>query len=89
MFTILFIKLFIKFYNSEKSDELTKEEFIEACKNIINDEFVLTNFLLFELRHYDSKLTEDLTKDNEMALKVMCEFYVKLIKLIKQIENNI
>ena len=45
--------------------------------------------LLFELRHYNTKLTEDLTKDNEMALKVMCEFYVKLIKLIKQIENNI
>ena len=86
---IIFIKLFIKFYNYEKSDELTEEELIEARKNILNDEFVLTNFLLFELRHYDSKLTEDLTKDNEMALKVMCEFYVKLIKLIKQIENNI
>ena len=86
---IIFIKLFIKFYNYKKSDELTEEELIEARKNILNDEFVLTNFLLFELRHYDSKLTEDLTKDNEMALKVMCEFYVKLIKLIKQIENNI
>ena len=86
---IIFIKLFIKFYNYEKSDELTEEELIEASKNILNDEFVLTNFLLFELRHYNTKLTEDLTKDNEMALKVMCEFYVKLIKLIKQIENNI
>ena len=86
---IIFIKLFIKFYNYKKSDELTEEELIEARKNILNDEFVLTNFLLFELRHYDAKLTEDLTKDNEMALKVMCEFYVKLIKLIKQIENNI
>ena len=86
---IIFIKLFIKFYNYKKSDELTEEELIEARKNILNDEFVLTNFLLFELRHYDTKLTEDLTKDNEMALKVMCEFYVKLIKLIKQIENNI
>ena len=86
---IIFIKLFIKFYNYKKSDELTEEELIEASKNILNDEFVLTNFLLFELRHYDTKLTEDLTKDNEMALKVMCEFYVKLIKLIKQIENNI
>ena len=86
---IIFIKLFIKFYNYKKSDELTEEELIEARKNILNDEFVLTNFLLFELRHYNTKLTEDLTKDNEMALKVMCEFYVKLIKLIKQIENNI
>lgn len=86
---IIFIKLFIKFYNYKKSDELTEEELIEARKNILNDEFVLTNFLLFELRHYDTILTEDLTKDNEMALKVMCEFYVKLIKLIKQIENNI
>ena len=90
---IIFIKLFIKFYNykksDEKSNELTGEELKEARKNILNDEFVLTNFLLFELRHYNTKLTEDLTKDNEMALKIMCEFYVKLIKLIKQIENNI
>ena len=89
---IIFIKLFIKFYNNEnneKPESLTKEEHTKGHQNMLNDEFALTNFLLFELRPYETKLTEDLTKDNEMALKVMCEFYVKLIKLIKQIENNI
>ena len=57
---IIFIKLFIKFYNYKKSNELTedykksneltKEELTEAKKNILNDEFILTNFLLFELK---------------------------------------
>ncbi len=56
---------------------------------MLNDEFVLTNFLLFELRPYETKLAEDLTKDNEMALESLSEIYHKLIEKIKQIENNI
>jgi len=86
---IIFIKLFIKFYNNEKPELLTKEEYIKGHQNMLNDEFVLTNFLLFELRPYETKLAEDLTKDNEMALESLSEIYHKLIEKIKQIENNI
>ena len=86
---IIFIKLFIKFYNNEKPELLTKEEYIKGHQNMLNDEFALTNFLLFELRPYETKLTEDLTKDNEMALEALREIYHKLNEKIKQIENNI
>ena len=86
---IIFIKLFIKFYNNEKPELLTKEEYIKGHQNMLNDEFVLTNFLLFELRPNGTKLTEDLTKDNEMALEALREIYHKLNEKIKQIENNI
>ena len=86
---IIFIKLFIKFYNNEEPEKLTKEEYIKGLQNMLNDEFALTNFLLFELRPYETKLTEDLTKDNEMALEALREIYHKLNEKIKQIENNI
>ena len=86
---IIFIKLFIKFYNNEKPELLTKEEYIKGHQNMLNDEFALTNFLLFELRPYETKLTEDLTKDNELALEALREIYHKLIEKMKQIENNI
>ena len=86
---IIFIKLFIKFYNNEKPELLTKEEYIKGHQNMLNDEFALTNFLLFELRPYETKLTEDLTKDNELALEALREIYHKLNEKIKQIENNI
>ena len=86
---IIFIKLFIKFCGGGEPESLTEEEYIESHQNMLNDEFALTNFLLFELRPYKTKLTEDLTKDNEMALEALREIYHKLIEKIKQIENNI
>ena len=88
---ILFFKIFIKYYNYENAREIkiTQEELKECSINLLNDEFALTNFLLFEIRYSEEKLNDDLTKDNEMALKVLIDFYLEIIKKIRLIENNI
>ena len=88
---ILFFKIFIKYYNYENAREIkiTQEELKECSINLLNDKFALTNFLLFEVRHSETKLNDELTKDNEMALKVLIDFYLQIIKKIRLIENNI
>ena len=88
---ILFFKIFIKYYNYKNAREIkiTPEELKECSINLLNDKFALTNFLLFEVRHSETKLNDELTKDNEMALKVLIDFYLQIIKKIRLIENNI
>lgn len=86
---LLFIKIYIKL-NGVTKDNLSKEELKECSKYITNDAVILTHFNLLELKKtQDIFKSDDIIKDNELALEELINFNKKIIGIINKIENNI
>jgi hypothetical protein len=85
---LIFIKLFVK-YVMAKKDQLSEEEIIQSSRYVFNEEFVLSNFILYECNMKTDKINPDLKNDNEMALGELIKFYLKLLQLIKLIKDKI
>ena len=86
---LLFIKIYIKL-NGVTKDNLSKEELKECSKYITNDAVILTHFNLLELKKtQDIFKSDDIIKDNELALEELINFNKKIIDIINKIEKNI
>ena len=86
---LLFIKIYIKL-NGVTKDNLSKEELKECSKYITNDAVILTHFNLLELKKtQDIFKSDDIIKDNELALEELINFNKKIIDIINKIEINI
>ena len=86
---LLFIKIYIKL-NGVTKDNLSKEELKECSKYITNDAVILTHFNLLELKKtQDIFKSNDIIKDNELALEELINFNKKIIDIINKIEINI
>jgi len=85
---LIFIKIFIKYVMSKK-DTLSEEEIIQSSKDVFNEDFVLSDLLLYECNMKIDKINPNFKIDNEKALEEMSKFYLKLLQLIKQIEDKI
>lgn len=86
---LLFIKIYIKL-NGVTKDNLSKEELKECSKYITNDAVILTHFNLLELKKtQDIFKSNDIIKDNELALEELINFNKKIIDIINKIEKNI
>lgn len=86
---LLFIKIYIKL-NGVTKDNLSKEELKECSKFITNDGVILTHFNLLELKKtQDIFKSDDIIKDNELALEELINFNKKIIDIINKIEKNI
>ena len=85
---LIFIKLFIKYVMSKK-DTLSEEEITQSSRYAFNEDFVLSDLLLYECNMKTDKINPNLKSDNEKALEEMSKFYLKLLQLIKQIEDKI
>ena len=86
---LLFIKIYIKL-NGVTQDNLSKEELKECSKYITNDAVILTHFNLLELKKtQDIFKSDDIIKDNELALEELINFNKKIIDIINKIEKNI
>ena len=85
---LIFIKLFVKYINTQK-DDVTKEELKQSFKNYSNEELILNSFLLYECQKKLEQNKEYLLKDNEKAIDELIYFYQKLLKIIKQIKNKV
>ena len=86
---LLFIKIYIKL-NCVTKDNLSKEELKECSKFITNDGVILTHFNLLELKKtQDIFKSDDIIKDNELALEELINFNKKIIDIINKIEKNI
>lgn len=86
---LLFIKIYIKL-NGVTKDNLSKEELKECSKYITNDGVILTHFNLLELKKtQDIFKSDDIIKDNELALEELINFNKKIIDIINKIEKNI
>ena len=84
---LLFIKIYIKL-NGVTKDNLSKEELIECSKYITNDAVILTHFNLLELKKtQDIFKSDDIIKDNELALEELINFNKKIIDIINKIEK--
>lgn len=85
---LLFIKIYIKL-NGVTKDNLSKEELKECSKYITNDAVILTHFNLLELKKtQDIFKSDDIIKDNELALEELINFNKKIIDIINKIEKN-
>lgn len=85
---LLCLKIFIK-YNTEEKQPLTSEEKKECSKIAFNDEFVLSNFLLFEGEKKEEGIQSFLIEDNTIAIEELTLLYHELLNIIKQIEDNL
>ena len=86
---LLFIKIYIKL-NGVTKDNLSKEELKECSTYITNDAVILTHFNLLELKKtQDIFKSDDIIKDNELALEELINFNKKIIDIINKIEKNI
>lgn len=85
---LLCLKIFIK-YNTEEKQPLTSEEKKECSKIAFNDEFVLSNFLLFEGEKKEERIQSFLIEDNSIAIEELTLLYHELLNIIKQIEDNL
>jgi hypothetical protein len=86
---LLVIKIYIKL-NGVTKDNLSKEELKECSKYITNDAVILTHFNLLELKKtQDIFKSDDIIKDNELALEELINFNKKIIDIINKIEKNI
>ena len=86
---LLFIKIYIKL-NGVTKDNLSKEELKECSNYITNDAVILTHFNLLELKKtQDIFKSDDIIKDNELALEELINFNKKIIDIINKIEKNI
>ena len=84
---LLFIKIYIKL-NGVTKDNLSKEELKECSKYITNDAVILTHFNLLELKKtQDIFKSDDIIKDNELALEELINFNKKIIDIINKIEK--
>ena len=85
---LLCLKIFIK-YNTAEKQPLTSEEKKECSKIAFNDEFVLSNFLLFESEKKEEGIQSFLIEDNTIAIEELTLLYHELLNIIKQIEDNL
>jgi hypothetical protein len=79
----LFMRLYIKF-NVKQMAELTTEEKEECNKNVVEDNIILTHFLLCEIDIPCLNIPDYLTNGNEEAINKLSEIYGNLLIKIEQ-----
>ena len=79
----LFMRLYIKF-NIKQMAELTTEEKEECNKNVVEDNIILTHFLLCEIDIPCLNIPDYLTNGNEEAINKLSEIYGNLLIKIEQ-----
>ena len=79
----LFMRLYIKF-NVKQMAELTTEEKEECNKNVVEDNIILTHFLLCEIDIPCLNIPDYLTNGNEEDINKLSESYGDLLIKIEQ-----
>lgn len=86
---LILVKIFVKFNKGEIS-KLTQEERLDCNKNIICEEIIFTNFILYELKNEQKHFETDKVEDNnELVLEELIELYKKILNLVDKIELRI
>ena len=86
---LILVKIFVKF-NKGEINKLTQEERLDCNKNIICEEIIFTNFILYELKNEQKHFETDKVEDNnELVLEELIELYKKILNLVDKIELRI
>ena len=85
---LIFTKLYAIYYNKEEKDKLTENELKQCFKIVFNEEFVMSNFLLYECKKREEQINPSLLNDSKKALDELVHFYPTLLKLIIKLEKK-